>query len=255
MASPFYDSWFLLKRRSDTAHIEDERRLEQRPGYPSFHISQAKKPDFVRNPSGPGFYEDTPRATLMTDESYEAPSETQLQSVKEGNVKHPLNFETDKFFNQSPEIYSGDDSRFTVKTGHPMEIAFRLLKEIPFQNNYDEDPPGMRPPPVEFPPPGMESTPVPALLQGRKPSNIVHSSGRLPVTREDIERMMQENPRGQDPLGPLPPSPSASPARPPVRPELAAKFNFPLTGRQFETPQTADRRMEMEDANRGFDEY
>ena len=45
------------------------------------------------------------------------------------------------------------------------------------------------------------------------------------------------------------------PARPPVRPELLARFNFPLTGSQFETYQTADRRKEMEDANRGFDEY
>jgi hypothetical protein len=179
----------------------------------------------------------------MTDERYEAPSETQLQSVKEGNVKRPLNFETDKFFDENPEINSGDDSRFTVETGHPMEIAFRLLKnegEMPMQNNYPQDPPGMRPPPVEFPPPGMESTTPPALAL-RKPSNLVSPTGNLADIPLD-ERGIRE-------MSPVPP------ARPPVRPELAAKFNFPLTGRQFETPQTADRRMEMKDANRGFDEY
>jgi len=64
---------------------------------------------------------------------------------------------------------------------------------------------------------------------------------------QDMDMMMRQR-RGQTPLGkPVP--------RPPVRPELLASSNHPLTSRQFETPQTADKRMEEEDASRGFDEY
>ena len=51
------------------------------------------------------------------------------------------------------------------------------------------------------------------------------------------------------------PAPSANlkrvqPARPPVRSEHLASFNPPLTSGQFETPQSADKRMEMEDDER-----
>ena len=131
----------------------------------------------------------------------------------------------------------------------PFEMAWMLLKnegEMPFQNNYDEDPhelpepsssfrklpstsfkdytPGATPPsltPKEVADDmrqrqatkeqerfsDMQSTPVPPLLQGRQPSNIVHSSGRLPISSEDVERMMQEGQRGQMPLGQGVPAP------------------------------------------------
>ena len=89
------------------------------------------------------------------------------------------------------------------------EQAWLLLKKehggVPFQNNFGQDPPGMtQQPSMKFS--DMQPTPVPPLLQGRQtPSNVVHSSGRLPVTREDIERMMREGQRGQTPLGtPIP---------------------------------------------------
>ena len=127
----------------------------------------------------------------------------------------------------------------------PFEQAWMLLKnegEMPMQNNYPQDPPGMRPPPVEFPPPGMESTTPPVFALRKPPTgNLFSSTGRL----SDIPLAEQQ----EGMMKPVPP------ARPPVRPELLTHFNFPLTGSQFETPQTADRRMEMEDANRGFDEY
>tara|TARA_Y100001973_G_C5201660_1_gene338198 strand:- start:1659 stop:2048 length:390 start_codon:yes stop_codon:yes gene_type:complete len=99
----------------------------------------------------------------------------------------------------------------------PFEQAWVLLKnegEMPMQNNYPQDPPGMRPPPVEFPPPGMESTTPPELAL-RKPSNLVSPTGNLADIPLD-ERGIRE-------MSPVPP------ARPPVRPELAAKL----------TPQTA----------------
>jgi len=210
MASPFYDSWVLLKRRSDTAHIEDERRLEQRPGYPHNLVSQAKKPDFVRNPSGPGFYENTPRATLMTDERNEAPSETQLQSVKEGNKRYPLNFETVKFFNQSPEIYSGDDSRFTVETGHPMEIAFRLLKNDAM--DYGEI---------------ASELPEPTIQQSLD-ANMDNPNNKL---KEMLEQARNQGPAPSANLKRLPP------ARPPVRPELLARppVRSPQTASETDT--------------------
>ena len=203
MASPFYDSWALLKRRSDTAHIEDERRLEQRPGYPHNLVSQAKKPDFVRNPSGPGFYEDPPKATLMTDERYEAPSETQLQSVKEGNVERPLNFETEKYFNRNPDINSGDDSRFTVETGHPMEIAFRLLKNVMDYGEVAGELPEPNP---------LDAALARARNQGPAPGANLKRLPPKPHFTEDIKQFMAQNPDapGNQPLGqpltpPMPP--------------------------------------------------
>ena len=91
-------------------------------------------------------------------------------------------------------------------------MLLKNIGEMPFQNNYNEDP-------HELPEPSSSfrklpsttfgdytKTPVPALLQNRKPSNIVHQSGRLPISREDIERLMLEGQRGQTPLGePIPP--------------------------------------------------
>jgi len=91
------------------------------------------------------------------------------------------------------------------------EQAWLLLKNehggVPFQNNFGQDPPGMAQQlPMKFS--DMQPTPVPPLLQGRQtPSNVVHSSGRLPLTREDIERMMLEGQRGQTPLGEGVPAP------------------------------------------------
>jgi len=127
----------------------------------------------------------------------------------------------------------------------PFEQAWVLLKnegEMPMQNNYPQDPPGMRSPPVEFPPPGMESTTPPALALRKPPiGNLVSSTGRL----SDIPLAEQQ----EGMMKPVPPD------RPSVRPDLAAKFNFPLTSEQFETPQSADKRKEMQNANRGFNEY
>ena len=99
------------------------------------------------------------------------------------------------------------------QNSEPMEVAFRLLK------NYVEDYGDVatsleeqQTPPMRFS--DMQPTPVPALLQGREtPTNRVHSSGRLPVTREDVERMMQEGQRGKTPLGqPVPPPTPPQPA-------------------------------------------
>jgi len=109
----------------------------------------------------------------------------------------------------------------------PFEMAWNILK-MPFGNQYDDEPgselPGATPPsltPKEVADDmrqrqatkeqerfsDMQPTPVPPLLQGRQPSNIVHSSGRLPISREDVERMMQEGQRGQMPLGQGVPAP------------------------------------------------
>lgn len=113
--------------------------------------------------------------------------------------------------------------------------------EMPFQNNFGQDPPGMRSPPVEFPPPGMESTTPPALALRKPPTgNLVSSTGRL----SDIPLAEQQ----EGMMKPVPP------ARPPVRPELAAKFESPQTRAEL-AASYAHRRMEMEDANRGFNEY
>ena len=84
-----------------------------------------------------------------------------------------------------------------------------LLKNVMDYGEIADELPEPESPPLKFS--DMQPTPVPALLQGREtPTNRVHSSGRLPVTREDIERMMQEGQRGQTPLGqsvppPMPP--------------------------------------------------
>ena len=92
-------------------------------------------------------------------------------------------------------------------------------------------------PPLKFS--DMEPTPVPALLQGRQtPSNVVHSSGRLPLTREDIERMMLEGQRGQNPLGKPVPRPIPKMALGVERPKLAPPYSNPLTGSQYVTDQT-----------------
>ena len=126
----------------------------------------------------------------------------------------------------------------------PFEQAWVLLKDehggMPFQTTHGDDHPAMEKRRMSFA--DMEST-TPLALALRKPptGNLVSSTGRL----SDIPLAEQQ----EGMMKPVPP------ARPPVRPELAAKFNFPLTGSQFETSQTADRRKEMEDANRGFDEY
>jgi len=92
----------------------------------------------------------------------------------------------------------------------PFEHAWRLLK-MPLNNpGYGDDHPAMEEPqPPKFS--DYEPTPVPAPLQGREPSNRVHQSGRLPISREDIERLMQEGQRGQTPLG--------EPAPPPMPPQ------------------------------------
>ena len=74
-----------------------------------------------------------------------------------------------------------------------------LLKNVMDYGEIASELPEPERPPLKFS--DMQPTPVPALLQGREtPTNIVHSSGRLPVTREDIERMMQQE-RGRTPLG------------------------------------------------------
>ncbi len=82
-----------------------------------------------------------------------------------------------------------------------------LLKnegEMPMQNNYPQDPPGMRPPPVEFPPPGMKSTTPPVFALRKPPTgNLVSSTGRL----SDIPLAEQQ----EGMMKPVPP------ARPPVR--------------------------------------
>jgi len=82
----------------------------------------------------------------------------------------------------------------------PFEHAWMLLKNVMDYGEIADELPEPESPPLKFS--DMQPTPVPALLQGREtPTNRVHSSGRLPVTREDIERMMQEGQRGQFPLG------------------------------------------------------
>ena len=102
----------------------------------------------------------------------------------------------------------------------PFEQAWLLLKNshgVPFQNNFEQDVPGMtQKPPMKFS--DMQPTPLPALLQGRQtPSNVVHSSGRLPITREDIERIMQQE-RGKTPLG--------EGAPPPPQERMITDFNL-----------------------------
>jgi len=89
----------------------------------------------------------------------------------------------------------------------PFEHAWMLLKnegEMPMQNNYPQDPPGMRPPPVEFPP-GMESTPVPPSIQVPNPKGLVSNTGRLSdLSDEEINEGMMKVP-------PLPPKPPGTP--------------------------------------------
>ena len=86
----------------------------------------------------------------------------------------------------------------------PFEHAWMLLKNVMDYGEIADELPEPESPPLKFS--DYEATPVPAPLQGREPSNRVHQSGRLPISREDIERLMQEGQRGQAPLGePSPP--------------------------------------------------
>ena len=100
-------------------------------------------------------------------------------------------------------------------------------------------------PPLKFS--DMQPTPVPALLQGREtPTNIVHSSGRLPVTREDIERMMQQE-RGKTPLGQGVPPPIPKMPLGIERPKIAPQYANPLTSGQYVTDQTQELRDQKEE--------
>ncbi len=126
-------------------------------------------------------------------------------------------------------------------------MLLKNIGEMPFQNNFEQDPPSMtQQPSMKFS--DMQPTPVPPLLQGRQtPSNVVHSSGRLPVTREDIERMMLEGQRGQTPLGKPVPSPIPRMPLGIERPKLAPPYSNPLTGSQYVTDQTQELRNQRDE--------
>ena len=91
----------------------------------------------------------------------------------------------------------------TVKSGHPMELAFRLLKNYASDNN--KTPSSLEQPQVN----PLNAALARARNQGPAPSANIQGSRRNTPPPKTIEELlaMLDNQQGSPPMGQMPPSP------------------------------------------------